>query len=113
MTKISLLFGRKGGKPMKIIDENATVANNQGRPAKYDWEKWLLPNKKVRLYEGEDFSIHPASLRPQVHVRAKKMGGRAGTSLGREDGKNYIDITFQPGLSEAELDDALTFEKPA
>ena len=88
---------------MEIIEENVDAAEKRGRPSMYDWDKWLLPNTKVRLYQGTDFRIDPSSMRPQAHNQAKARGGKASTSLGTGlNGKRYIEITYTPGLNAEE-----------
>jgi len=101
---------------MEIIDENVTdLPQGRGRPSQYPWDKWLQANTQVRIFQGrgkdDDFTIEPSSLRPQIHNRAKARGGKASTSLGDKNGRKYIDIIFTPGMSEADIDADLTFEK--
>jgi hypothetical protein len=97
---------------MEIIDEDVTATENRGRPSIYPWDKWLLPNKRVRLVQGVDFKIDPSSMRPQAHNQAKARGGKAHTSLGTlEGGRRYIDVTFKPGLTEEDVAGDFEFEK--
>jgi|ERR1700746_1100081 len=81
---------------MRIIDDDSPEAEGTslGRPAKYPWNQWLQDGKRVRIYHGDDFDVEVGSLRPQIHLTAKRRGGTAQTRVGREDGVVFIDIVF-------------------
>ena len=96
---------------MEIVEENVTPAEGRGRPSMYDWDKWLIPNTRVRLRHGVDFRIDPSSMRPQAHNQAKARHGKAHTSLGEDEKGRYIDITYKPGLTEKDIEHDFEFEK--
>jgi hypothetical protein len=89
-----------------VTEEEHSTA---GRPAKYPWASWLVPNERVQLFRGEDFEVSCDSLRPQIHNQAKRRGGTCTTKLGQENGRDYIIITFYKGLMANEGD--FEFEK--
>ena len=85
---------------MKIIEDEP---KGVGRPVKYPWDEWLVHNKTVRLYRGDDFRIAPDSLRPQIHAQAKRRGGTVKTSLGQEGPVDYIDVRYEASLTEGDF----------
>jgi hypothetical protein len=96
---------------MRILDETEVPGETRGRPSLYPWDRWLIPEKTVRLHQGEDFKIEPSSMRPQAHNQATKRGGRAHTSLGEDENGRYIDVTYTPGLTEKDVEGDFEFEK--
>jgi hypothetical protein len=94
---------------VEIIGDAEPMHSTAGRPAKYPWDKWLLEGKKVRLFKGEDYSVNPDSLRPQIHNQAKKRGGTVSTSLGTVGKRDYIDVIYSgpPVADESDFE----FEK--
>jgi hypothetical protein len=89
-----------------VTEEEHSTA---GRPAKYPWASWLVPNERVQLFRGEDFEVSCDSLRPQIHNQAKKRGGTVSTSLGTVGKRDYIDVTYSgpPVADESDFE----FEK--
>jgi hypothetical protein len=87
---------------MRVVEDDEEQPTGRGRPQQYPWDKWLVPNKRVRLYRGTDYKIAPSSLRPQVHVQADRHNGKASTLLGVENGVEYIEIKFVPTIAPPE-----------
>ena len=68
-----------------------TGKRGRGRPAKYDWDKYLDGNRWV-CYQGTDFDTSPTSFRALVHRTANSRGLKCETQIDKHS--NSVSFRF-------------------
>jgi hypothetical protein len=93
---------------MEILSKEDALPLRVRGNSKYPWDEWFRHGVSVRIFKGEDFSVSVITMRQQIYQKAKGLGGRVATSLGRDvSGRDCIDITYYspPSDPEDELQD--------
>jgi len=82
---------------MEIVDDNSRPVTylTMGRKNKYKWDEWLVHGKTVRIVQGKDFDVPPATLFPQIYNAAQRRSGKVEVRRGLDHlNHNTMDITF-------------------